>query len=86
MRSKRAEKHTIVLVKILQGSSFFRVINTAYYEKGVTSMYIVKKILVKSAISLCVGVASTIGMRLGGAIWDRCHGIKTDRNAEEILI
>lgn len=48
-------------------------------------MYILKQILVKSAISLCVGVASTIGMRLGGAIWDGCGG-KTCRNEEKLPI
>lgn len=32
---------------------------------------IVKNILVKSAVSLFVGVASSIGMKAGVAIWDK---------------
>lgn len=35
-------------------------------------MRIARKILIKSAISLFAGVASAVGMRAGGVIWDMC--------------
>lgn len=35
-------------------------------------MYLVKKILIKSTISLFVGAASTIGMKLASTMWDKC--------------
>jgi hypothetical protein len=33
-------------------------------------MYVLKKILISSAVSLFAGVATTIGTKVGGAIWD----------------
>lgn len=45
-------------------------------------MYIAKKILVKSTVSLCAGIASSIGMRVGYVIWDSYirDKIKTENN------
>ena len=35
-------------------------------------MYTIKKIIIKSTISLFVGIASAIGTQVGLAVWNRC--------------
>lgn len=35
-------------------------------------MFIFKKILIKSVISLFVGAASTVGMKIASTVWDKC--------------
>ena len=39
-------------------------------------MYVTKKIIFRMVVSLFAGMASTIGMRAGGVIWDGCIGDK----------
>lgn len=45
-------------------------------------MYIVKKILISTAVSLVAGVASAIGTKAGGAIWDDYIGEKFLKRAK----
>lgn len=49
-------------------------------------MYIVKKIIVKSTVALCAGVASAVGTRVGLMIWDRCLNDKQEENTGRSFI
>lgn len=42
-----------------------------------------KKILIKSTISLCAGIASTIGMKLVSTVWDKCASDVTIKKKEQ---
>lgn len=70
---------------LTRASSFFyfRVINTPCYGKGMHNMRIAKRMLTKSAISLAAAVASTIGVRLTNAIWDKCTCEKTCKQTKQ---
>lgn len=46
-------------------------------------MYVTKKILIKAAFSLIAGVASTVGIRLTNAIWNKCTYDKTHERTEK---
>lgn len=48
-----------------------------------TVMYIVKKIIVKSVISLFVGAASVIGTKLATTMWDKCACDETFKKKEQ---
>ena len=48
-----------------------------------TDMYLVKKILIKSTISLFVGAASLIGTRLANTVWDKCAYGETNKQKEQ---
>lgn len=45
-----------------------------------------KKILIKSAISLCAGIASTIGMKFVSTIWDKCASDGIFKKKEQTCI
>ena len=48
-------------------------------------MYIVKKIVVKSTISLFVGIASAIGTQAGLMLWNRCLNDKIEENTKPMF-
>ena len=48
-------------------------------------MYIVKKIVIKSTISLFVGIASAIGTQAGLMLWNRCLNNKFEEKTEPLF-
>lgn len=50
----------------------------------ITIMHVAKNILIKVAVSLVAGVASTIGVRLTNMIWDKSTCNKTYERTEKM--